>query len=121
MNNTQGPQFHFFHEWKDEQGRNWAEPHTYQNVSDARRSHSAAAEFHWVIGRMRDPYISGLYAKDRAGSVLIQQPCAPGESPTRTPAVPSPAGAGKDSSVDKAEVQRRDPGSTPGGSTGLPF
>jgi len=121
VNTTPGPKFYFFHEWRDDQGRNWAEPHGYQNASDARRSHVAASEFHWVVGRMRDPYISGLYARDASGVVLIQQPCGPGESPTRSPEVHSTVGAGKVSSVVKAEVQRRDPGSTPGGSTALPF
>jgi len=114
--------FWFFHEWKDNQGRYWAEPNYFDTPSVARNSHKAAAEFHWVRPGMLHPFLSALFARDRQGAVELQQPCAPGDNPTRSPApVQSPAGAGQVSSVVKAEVQRRDPGSIPGGSTELPF
>jgi hypothetical protein len=114
--------FWFFHEWKDDQGRYWAAPHYFNTPSEAREQHMAASAFYWVKKGMVEPYLSALFARDRQGAVELQQPCAPGDDPTR-PANPvqSPAGAGQVSSVVKAEVQRRDPGSIPGGSTELPF
>lgn len=111
-------QFWMYHEWVDEQGRPWAEPHFYALVSDARRSHDAARDFHWVKAGMHRPTLSALYAKDPAGTVELQPACRP---PQSAAPVPSPAGADLVSSVVKAKVQRRDPGSNPGGSTGLPF
>lgn len=111
--------FWMYHEWVDEQGRPWAEPHFYAAVSDARRSHDAARDFHWVKPGMHRPNLSALYAKDKAGTVELQPPCEPPTS--RKAPVPSPAGADLVSTVVKAEVQRRDPGSNPGGSTVLPF
>ncbi len=114
------PRFWFFHEWLDEQRRFWAAPHFFESVSEARTAHVAASGFHWVKGKMTEPSISGLFARDAVGDVTIQQPCRPGEDPKRTPVISS--GAGTVSSVVKAEEQRRDPGSTPGGSTDeLPF
>ena len=114
------PRFWFFHEWKDEEGRFWAEPYFYSSVSEARSSHVSAAGFYWVKGKMTEPSISALFARDAIGSVTIQQSCRPGDDPKREEVFSS--GAGKVSSVVKAEEQRREPGSTPGGSTGeLPF
>lgn len=119
---TAKPRYWMFQEWRDEQGRYWAAPHYYATASDARRSHSLAVEFLWVVKGMHDPYVSALYASDGTGTVELQQACAPGEDPQRPVQVSSPpAGLGKVSSVVKAEAQRREPGSTPGESTGLPF
>jgi hypothetical protein len=118
----QAPQFWFFKEWRDNQGRPWAEPHYYQQASDARKAHSAAAEFFWSNHKMFRPHISALFARDRLGVVVIQQDCWKGDNPNRVDDVTSPPiGAVQVSSVVKAEVQRRDPGSSPGGSTDLPF
>jgi hypothetical protein len=123
-----GPIFWFFQEWKDEQGRYWAQPFHLKIASEARQRHKDAAAFHWITRGMHEPFVSALYARDGAGVVELQQPCAPGDDPLRpdsgrprSTAVPSVAGAGRVSSVVKAEAQRHDPGSTPGGSTGLPF
>jgi len=116
-----GPKFWFFHEWLDEQGRFWAEIKGFQFPSDARREHRLASGFRWVTGKMHTASISALYARDAIGMVEIQMACRPGDDPERTEQVPSSTGAGRVSSVVKAEAQRRDPGSTPGGSTELPF
>ena len=117
-----GPKFWYFHEWLDEQGRFWAEVRGFQFPSDARREHRLSSAFRWVTKDMHDTTISSLYARDAIGMVEIQQACRPGEDPERSPEVSSQGGAGRVSSVVKAEAQRRDPGSTPGGSTlDLPF
>lgn len=114
------PKFWFYHEWIDEAGRFWAEPRNFQFVSDARREHAFASQFRWQTGKMFVASISCLYARDAIGVVILEPQQRPaGDSPR--PPVPSGAGAGKVSSVDKAEAQRRDPGSIPGGSTQLPF
>lgn len=113
------PRFWFFHEWLDRDRRFWAEPHFFDSVAQAREAHVAASAFYWVTGKMTEPSISGLFARDAVGNVTIQQPCRPGEDPTRPPL--NSSGAGKVSSVVKAEAQRRDLGSTPSGSTELPF
>lgn len=116
-----GPKFWFFQEWLDEDRRFWAEVRGYQFAHDARREHRLAAAFRWVTKGMVEPSISALYARDAAGVVEIQEPCRPGDDPERPRQVSSPVGAGQVSSVVKAEAQRRDPGSSPGGSTELPF
>ena len=116
-----GPKFWYFHEWLDEQGRFWAEIKGFQFPFDARREHRLSAGFRWVTGKMHTASISSLYARDAVGVVEIQLSCRPGDDPERTEQVPSQHGAGRVSSVVKAEAQRHDPGSTPGGSTELPF
>jgi len=116
------PRYWMFQEWKDEQGRYWAAPHHYESPSQARRSHELATAFDWVVKGMRDPYVSALYARDVRGVVEMQHACEPGQDPKRELQVTSPPeGLGEVSSVVKAEAQRRDPGSIPGESTGLPF
>lgn len=116
------PTYWMWHEWRDDQGRYWASPVHFDTPSNARRAHQGAAAFDWVTPGMIDPYISALFARDALSTVELQQACAPGDDPRREIKVTSPPdGLGKVSSDVKAEAQRRDPGSSPGESTDLPF
>ncbi len=108
--------FWYYRHWTDEHGRTWAEPHYYLIPSDARASHTAASRFLWVTAGMHNPKVSALLARDRHGVVELQPATEPADTQVR-----STDGPVQVSSVAKAEVQRRDPGSIPGGSTGLPF
>lgn len=120
-NRQPGPKFWYFHEWLDEQGRFWGEVKGFEFPSDARREHRLSSAFRWATKDMHETSISALYARDAIGMVEIQKACRPGDDPERPEQVQSSLGAGMVSSVVKAEAQRRDPGSTPGGSTDLPF
>jgi len=115
------PKFWFYQEWNDEEGRFWAEPRGFQFPTDARREHRLASAFRWATDKMSNPTLSALYAKDAIGVVEIQPACYPGQDPERTVQVSSQHGAGQVSNFVKAEAQRSDPGSSPGGSTDLPF
>lgn len=116
------PRYWMWQQWRDDQGRCWAHPVFFETLSDARHGHANAADFFWVTKGMSDPSISSLYARDAKSTVELQQACLPGQDPRREIKVTSPPdGLGKVSSDVKAEAQRRDPGSSPGESTDLPF
>jgi hypothetical protein len=116
------PRYWMWHNWRDEHGRTWAAPHHFAVSSEARRAHDHAAAFDWVTSSMRDPHVSALYASDGRGVVELQPERLPASKRRDKAQVASlPLGPGQVSSVVKAEAQRRDPGSIPGGSTALPF
>jgi len=53
--------FRFWHEWCDEKGRFWAEPHDFDSAVDARKAHRGAMTWHWVGDKVR-PSVSDLYS-----------------------------------------------------------
>jgi len=50
-----------WHEWVDDAGRLYADPHHFDTLGDAKRAHSGALTFAWAAGKER-PSVSDLYA-----------------------------------------------------------
>ena len=53
--------FRFWHEWCDESGRLWAEPHDFDSAVDARKAHTGALQWMWAGDKAR-PSVSDLYS-----------------------------------------------------------
>lgn len=123
---------------RDDQGRTYAARLDFDQPSEARKAHRLSCDFMWVIGGMKDPMVSTLYASDGRTSVEIRPSCLPGQDPDReyvevAPsdeireqlglAILEPEGRDMASRHDRAEEQRADLGSSPSASTSseLPF
>jgi len=50
-----------WHEWVDESGRLYADPHHFDLLADAKKAHTAALAFDWATTKQR-PSVSDLYA-----------------------------------------------------------
>lgn len=53
-------EFTFWKEWCDAEGRLWGEPHVFDSVTDARKSHAGALTWHWCGKDISRPSVSDL-------------------------------------------------------------
>jgi hypothetical protein len=70
--------FHWWHMWRDEQGRTWVfdprEMGRSDSPTDARRQHAMAKQFGWVRDGMVDPEVSDLFVRVAGGKeTSVQQ------------------------------------------------
>lgn len=104
--------------WHDDERRVWAERQTSGDPAEAKKNHARDKDFAWASG-LRVASVSPLeFSDDKTSTMYVAAGWA---RDTEADRPYHGRGADQVSTQVKAEVQPAEPGSSPGGSTELPF